>query len=119
MYANELLDAYKKANNYVQDKQIAHDLNLQPNKVSKIRHGVRYLTDEEAVFLAEGAGIDKELALLGVHADRNDDPSIKALWMNIAKKYNGLGITMSYAVVATAVYQLSTSMPQFALGILC
>lgn len=50
MYANELLDAYKKAKNYVQDKQIAHDLNLSPQKLSKIRSGVRYMTDEEAVF---------------------------------------------------------------------
>ncbi|MFG0772338.1 DUF3693 domain-containing protein, partial [Vibrio plantisponsor] len=93
MYANELLDAYKKAQNYVQDKQIAHDLNLSPNKISKMRTGERYVTDNEAVFLAKGAGIDPEVALLGCHSDRNDNPNIKKLWANIAKKYNGLGLT--------------------------
>ncbi|MDM7486408.1 MAG: DUF3693 domain-containing protein [Vibrio metschnikovii] len=99
MYANELLNAYKKAKNYVQDKQIAHDLNLSPQKISKIRSGIRYISDEEAVYLAEQAGIDPELALLGCHADRNENPRIKQLWEHIAKKHNGLGlraITMSY-----------------------
>lgn len=51
MYQNELLNAYKKAQNYVQDKQIAHDLNLDGPKISKIRKGVRQLTDNEAFFL--------------------------------------------------------------------
>ncbi|MFB9215699.1 hypothetical protein ACFFVE_11000, partial [Vibrio sinaloensis] len=76
MYANELLDAYKEAQKYQQDKQIAHDLNLSPQKLSKIRKGVRYVSDEEAIFLATGAGLDPEIALLGCHADRNDNPSI-------------------------------------------
>ncbi|MFW7524316.1 DUF3693 domain-containing protein [Vibrio ostreicida] len=91
MYANELLDAYKKANNYIQDKQIAHDLALTPQQLHKIRKGIRYVSDEEAIVLAKGAAIDPELALLGCHADRNENPNIKAMWNNIAKKYNGLG----------------------------
>lgn len=104
MYANELLDAYKKAKNYVQDKQIAHDLNLSPQKLSKIRNGVRYMTDEEAVFLAESAGIDPELALLGCHSDRNENPRIKQLWEHIAKKHNGLGLrTISMGCGALAL----------------
>ncbi|ENP8418687.1 hypothetical protein ACEI16_002975 [Vibrio fluvialis] len=118
MYANELLDAYKKAQNYVQDKQIAHDLNLQPNKISKMRNGIRYVTDEEAIFLAEGAGIDPELALLGIHADRNDNPSIKAYWERIAKKYNGLGLQgLSMAVGSLALYatEVKASLYQCAL----
>ncbi len=32
MYQSELLDAYKKAKNYVQDKQIAHDLNVNASQ---------------------------------------------------------------------------------------
>lgn len=92
MYANELLDAYKKAQNYLQDKQIAHDLNIEPNKVSKMRKGIRYVSDEEAIFLAKGAGLDPEMALLGCHADRNDNPNIKAMWESIAKKFNGHGL---------------------------
>ncbi|MGY0616092.1 DUF3693 domain-containing protein [Vibrio sp. FJH11] len=122
MYANELLNAYKKAHNYVQDKQIAHDLNLQPNKISKIRKGIRYVSDEEAIFLANGAGIDPELALLGCHADRNENPAIKSMWESIAKKYNGLGlsgISMAAAGLAVVVSSPVRSTIQCALYVLC
>ncbi|MDK9755712.1 hypothetical protein KIV40_09800 [Vibrio sp. D173a] len=122
MYANELLDAYKKAQNYVQDKQIAHDLNLQPNKISKMRKGIRYVSDEEAVFLAQGAGIDPEMALLGCHADRNENPAIRGMWENIAKKYNGLGFTgisMACGGLAMVISSPMESSIQCALCILC
>ena len=122
MYANELLDAYKKAQNYVQDKQIAHDLNLQPNKISKMRKGIRYVSDEEAVFLAQGAGIDPEMALLGCHADRNENPAIRGMWENIAKKYNGLGFTgisMACGGLAMMISSPSESLLQCALYVLC
>ncbi|NVC94602.1 hypothetical protein FC650_13325 [Vibrio natriegens] len=122
MYANELLNAYKKAQNYVQDKQIAHDLNLQPNKISKIRKGIRYVSDEEAIFLAHGAGIDPELALLGCHADRNENPEIKSMWESIAKKYNGLGlsgISMAAAGLAVVISSPVRSTIECALYVLC
>ncbi len=122
MYANELLDAYKKAQNYLQDKQIAHDLNLQPNKISKMRKGIRYVSDEEAVFLAKGAGIDPEIALLGCHADRNENPAIRGMWENIAKKYNGLGLTgisMACGGLAMVISSPSEPLLQCALCILC
>ncbi|MBF4253380.1 hypothetical protein EAY15_17430, partial [Vibrio anguillarum] len=104
MYQSQLLDAYKKAQNYIQDKQIAHDLNLNPSRICEMRKGMRYISDEEAVFLAEQAGIDPELALLGCHADRNENPRIKQLWEHIAKKHNGLGLrTISMGCGALAL----------------
>lgn len=122
MYANELLDAYKKAKNYIQDKQIAHDLNLQPSMISKMRTGIRYVSDEEAIFLAENAGIDPEIALLGCHADRNENPRIKALWESIAKKQNGLGlrtISMICGGLVVSVNQFNELVSECVLGILC
>ncbi|WP_217535355.1 DUF3693 domain-containing protein [Vibrio cholerae] len=122
MYANELLNAYKKAKNYIQDKQIAHDLNLQPSMISKIRTGIRYVSDEEAIFLAENAGIDPEIALLGCHADRNENPRIKALWESIAKKQNGLGlrtISMLCGGLAVSISQFNEVVSYFALCMLC
>ncbi|CAH0535466.1 hypothetical protein VST7929_03040 [Vibrio stylophorae] len=92
MYQSKLLDAYKKAQNYIQDKQIAHDLNVDASRVSEMRKGKRYISDSEALFLADGAGIDPQLALLGCHADRNDNPHIKGLWESIAKKWNSQGL---------------------------
>ncbi len=122
MYANELLDAYKKAQNYVQDKQIAHDLNVEPNKISKMRNGIRYVTDEEAIFLAEGAGIEPEVALIGVHADRNENPRIRELWNNIAKKHNGLGlrgISMACGGLAMWIGSPTEALSKCALCTLC
>ncbi|ENM3795849.1 hypothetical protein NTH45_002458 [Vibrio cholerae] len=122
MYANELLNAYKKAKNYVQDKQIAHDLNLQPSMISKMRTGIRYVSDEEAIFLAESAGIDPEIALLGCHADRNENPRIKALWESIAKKQNGLGlrtISMLCGGLAVSISQFNEAVSYFTLRALC
>ncbi|KFE30523.1 DUF3693 domain-containing protein [Vibrio mimicus] len=122
MYANQLLDAYKQAKNYIQDKQIAHDLNLQPSMISKMRNGVRYISDDEAIFLAENSGIDPELALLGVHADRNENPTIKAYWERIAKKYNGLGLqglSMACGALVLSYDAHSEAIFNFALSILC
>lgn len=122
MYQSQLLDAYKKAQNYVQDKQIAHDLNVQASRISEMRKGVRYISDEEAVFLAEQAGIDPELALLGCHADRNKNPRIKQLWEHIAKKHNGLGlrtISMGCGALALAISTPKEAVLQYALCILC
>ena len=122
MYQSELLDAYKKAQNYVQDKQIAADLNVQASRISEMRKGKRYISDSEAVFLAKASGIDPEIALLGCHADRNENPEIRGMWENIAKKYNGLGfagISMACAGFAVAFSSPMGSSIQCALYVLC
>lgn len=122
MYQSELLDAYKKAQNYVQDKQIAMDLNQPKQRISEFRKGKRYLSEEQAVFLAENSGIDHEIALIGLHADRNKNPHIKALWESIAKKQNDLGlsaISMLCGVLAVSISLLNEATFNYALGILC
>ena len=120
MYQNELLDAYKKAKNYVQDKQIAHDMNVPKQRISDFRKGRRYLTDLQAVFLAENAKIDPQMALIGLQADRNDNPHVKQIWEHMAKKFNGLGlssISMAYAGFAVAFSSPVDSLQQFALWV--
>ncbi|KQB03374.1 hypothetical protein XV92_04695 [Vibrio metoecus] len=122
MYQGKLLDAYKKAQNYIQDKQIAHDLNVNPSRISEMRKGTRYISDDEAVFLAESAGIDPEIALLGCHADRNKNPRIKALWESIAKKQNGLGlrtISMLCGGLTVLISQYNEAIFNYALRALC
>ncbi|WP_064608555.1 DUF3693 domain-containing protein [Photobacterium sp. J15] len=118
MYANYLLDSYKQAKNYVQDKQIAHDLNVTPARISEMRKGKRYISDNEAVFLAESANIDPREALLGCHSDRNDNPKLKELWADIAKKLNSQGFQMfgvSSLVAASSFLALKVDIIQCAL----
>ncbi|EMK3382133.1 hypothetical protein V8054_000331 [Vibrio parahaemolyticus] len=118
MYQNKLLDAYKKAQSYVQDKQIAADMNVPPQRISDFRKGKRYMTDTQAIFLAEQSGLDPEIALLGCHADRNDNQQIKAVWEGIAKKFNGLGlsgISMACTGLALVIASPQESLLQCAL----
>ena len=122
MYQNELLDAYKKAQNYVQDKQIAHDMNVPKQRISDFRKGRRYLTDLQAVFLAENAKIDPQMALIGLQADRNDNPQVKQIWEHMAKKFNGLGlasISMACSVFAIALSSPAEHLLHYALFTLC
>ncbi|HGH6014456.1 TPA: DUF3693 domain-containing protein [Vibrio mimicus] len=120
--ALHIQDAYKKAQNYIQDKQIAHDLNVNPSRICEMRKGQRYISDEEAIFLAENSGIDPELALPGVHADRNENPTIKAYWERIAKKYNGLGLqglSMACGALVLSYDAPTDTIFQYALCRLC
>ncbi|CAK3894759.1 Antirepressor [Vibrio crassostreae] len=122
MYQNELLEAYKKAQNYVQDKQIAHDMNIPQQRISDFRKGRRYLTDSQAVFLAENAKLDPQVALIGLHADRNENPEIKQLWEHMAKKFNGLGlssISMACGGFALWIMQTKEAIFDCVLCILC
>ncbi|MCG9785493.1 DUF3693 domain-containing protein [Vibrio brasiliensis] len=92
MYINELIDAYKTSKNYVQDKQIAHDLAISVQKLSDIRKGRRYLTENEALFLASEVGADKEMVLVYLAADKAKTHEAQTLWNSIAKKFNGRGL---------------------------
>jgi plasmid maintenance system antidote protein VapI len=92
MHINTLIDAYKSSKNYEQDKQIAHDLGISRQKLSDIRQGRRYLTENEALFLAEEVGADKEMVLVYLAADKAKTYEAQTLWNNIAKKFNGRGL---------------------------
>ncbi|PQJ43152.1 hypothetical protein BTO00_14210 [Vibrio campbellii] len=122
MYTNELLDAYKKAKNYIQDKQVAHDLGLSRQKISAIRNGQRYLSENEALFLAKEIGADTESVLVYLAADKAKTFEAQQAWANIAKKFNGLGlpsISMACAGFAVAFSSPLESSIQCALCILC
>lgn len=91
MYANKLLDAYKEAKNYIQDKQIAHDLGISKQKLSNIRNGIRQLTDSEAIFLAENANIDIHEALIYLAADKAKSYKAQQAWADIVAKLSSQG----------------------------
>ena len=122
MYINELLDAYKQARSYVQDKQIAHDLGISVQKLSGIRKGERYLTETEALFLAKEVGADKEMILVYLAADKAKTHEAQQAWASIAKKFNGLGlssISMASGALALLMYTPKEVLAQCALCILC
>ncbi|HFQ5052237.1 TPA: DUF3693 domain-containing protein [Vibrio vulnificus] len=122
MYTNELLDAYKKAKNYIQDKQVAHDLGLSRQKISAIRNGARYLTESEALFIAEEIGADAETVLVYLAADKAKTHKAQQAWANIAKKYNGLGlrgISIACGGLAMWIGSPTEALAKCALYVLC
>ncbi|WP_112479970.1 DUF3693 domain-containing protein [Vibrio variabilis] len=122
MQINELLDAYKSANKYSQDKQIAHDLQISTQKLSDIRKGRRYLTEKEALLLADKVGADKEIVLIQLAADKCKTVEGQQAWANIAKKFESLGISrisMALASVGLVGFGSGEPLSQCVLSILC
>lgn len=91
MYQNQLLDAYKSAKNYVQDKQIAHDLAVGASRISEYRSGKRQMSDTQAIFLAENSNIDPHQALIYLAAERAKDYKAQQLWNDITAKLGSQG----------------------------
>ena len=91
MYANKLLDEYKTAKNYVQDKQIAADLGISKQKISGIRNGLCHLTETEAIFLAKNTNIDPKEALIRISADKAKSFEAKQMWNDIMAKMSSRG----------------------------
>ncbi|RXJ74335.1 hypothetical protein CS022_04600 [Veronia nyctiphanis] len=118
MYINQLFDAYKKAKNYVQDKQIAHDLGLDSSRISEMRKGKRQVTDSEAVILAEVAGVQIEEVLLRLAADRAKDEKAQRAWQNIVGKLLGRNSKLA-SLAGAGILTMGSLDLKFALCILC
>ena len=110
MYTNKLLDAYKDKMNYVQYKQIAHDLGVSPQMITEVRKGRTFLNENQILMLADAVGEDKEKALIGLAMDKAKTHEAQTLWQNIGKKFNGLGL--SSISMACAGLALVISSPQ-------
>ena len=122
MYTNQLLDAYKDKMNYLQYKQIAHDLGVSPQMITEVRKGRTFLNENQILMLAEAVGEDKEKALVGLAMDRAKTHEAQTLWHSIAKKFNGLGLSgISMAFGGLMVSQHTTLEQKLycALCILC
>ena len=122
MYAKKLLDEYRTAKNYIQDKQIAADLGISYQKISKIRKGERYLTETEAIFLAETIGLDKKVVLVYLAADKSKTFQAQQIWEELVKKFESQRLqTLSVLVGAfsSASLLLNTSTTECVLCILC
>ncbi|OLQ70018.1 antirepressor [Photobacterium proteolyticum] len=118
MYINKLLDKYKTAKNYVQDKQIAADLGIDAAKLSRIRKGDRYLTENEAIFLAEETETDIHEVMLYLAADKAKTYKAQQAWADIMTKLSSQGFR-GLTLGITGFMALSEPKVQYALCILC
>lgn len=119
MYTNTLIDAYKEHMHFAQYKQVAMELGLKPQMLTEIRKGRTHLNERIALFIADQIGEDKKKVLIGLAADRAKSPEEKAIWQQITKKFNGLGITINSLIPMTYVAGVTLSLHKYALCILC
>ncbi|UTM60119.1 DUF3693 domain-containing protein [Photobacterium sp. CCB-ST2H9] len=118
MYQIKLLDSYKTAKNYVQDKQIAADLGIPQQRISEMRNGKRYLSDKEAIFLAEAANIDPHEVLIFLAAERAKDYKAQRIWLDITAKLRSQGFE-GLVLGMTGFLALNSSTLKYALCTLC
>ncbi|CAH1550513.1 DUF3693 domain-containing protein [Vibrio rotiferianus] len=105
-----------------QNKQIAPDLGISPQMLTDVRKGRTYLKENQIHLLAEAIGEDKEKALVGLALDKAKTYEAQTLWTNIAKKFNGLGLTgisMACGGLVMVISSPSESLLQCALYVLC
>lgn len=87
MDSKTLMAAYMRAKNYTTYTQVSKDLGFTTSYIASINNERAQFTDETAIFLAQGAGLDPEEVIIALNAVRAKTPEAKATWYSILKKY--------------------------------
>ncbi|WP_421199148.1 DUF3693 domain-containing protein [Aeromonas enteropelogenes] len=87
MDSKTLMAAYMRAKNYKTYTQVSKDLGFTTSYIASINNERAQFTDETAIFLAQGAGLDPEEVVISLNAVRAKTPEAKATWYSILKKY--------------------------------
>lgn len=87
MDSKTLMAAYMRAKNYTTYTQVSKDLGFTTSYIASINNERAQFTDETAIFLAQGAGLDPEEVVISLNAVRAKTPEAKATWYSILKKY--------------------------------
>ncbi|PKQ74338.1 hypothetical protein AOX56_05545 [Aeromonas sobria] len=88
MDSKTLMAAYMRAKNYTTYTQVSKDLGFTTSYIASINNERAQFTDETAIFLAIGAGLDPEEVVISLNAVRAKTPEAKATWYSILKKYS-------------------------------
>lgn len=87
MDSKTLMEAYMRAKNYTKYAEVCQDLGFSSAHIAEIKNGKKQFTDETAIFLAEGAGLDPLEVIISLQAVRAKTPATKAAWYDALKKY--------------------------------
>ncbi|WP_270682249.1 DUF3693 domain-containing protein [Aeromonas sp. QDB51] len=87
MDSKTLMAAYMRAKNYTKYAEVCQDLGFSSAHIAEIKKGKKQFTDETAIFLAEGAGLDPLEVMISLQAVRAKTPVAKAAWYDALKKY--------------------------------
>ncbi|MFQ1785499.1 helix-turn-helix domain-containing protein [Aeromonas veronii] len=87
MDSKTLLEAYMRAKNFTQFKEVAEELGFSNQYISQINRGSIQVTDETAIKMAKEIGIDPAEVIISLTAVRAEAPEVKAAWYDALKKY--------------------------------
>ena len=105
--SSNLIDEYKKLDGGKSDKIIAQELpSMTIDNVSQVRTGLRHLTPEQAMFIAERCGLDVGEVLVRLDMEKAKSPAVKAEFEKILKRLAG-----AFAAVALIVSLAMTPSP--------
>ncbi|WP_290437850.1 helix-turn-helix domain-containing protein [Aeromonas caviae] len=87
MDSKTLIQAYMRAKNMTQLKEVAEALDLSPSYITEMNQGRREFTDKAAISIANELGLDPTEVIIALAAVRAREPSVKAAWYDALKKY--------------------------------
>jgi hypothetical protein len=106
-FSSNLIDEYKKLDGGKSDKIIAQEVpSMTIGNVSQVRTGLRHLTPEQAMFIAERCGLDIGEILVRLDMEKAKSPAVKAEFEKILKRLAG-----AFAAVALIVSLAMTPSP--------
>lgn len=106
-FSSNLIDEYKKLDGGKSDKIIAQEVpSMTIGNVSQVRTGLRHLTPEQAMFIAERCGLDIGEVLVRLDMEKAKSPAVKAEFEKILKRLAG-----AFAAVALIVSLAMTPSP--------
>ncbi len=106
-FSSNLIDEYKKLDGGKSDKIIAREVpSMTIGNVSQVRTGLRHLTPEQAMFIAERCGLDIGEVLVRLDMEKAKSPAVKAEFEKILKRLAG-----AFAAVALIVSLAMTPRP--------
>lgn len=89
-FSSNLIDEYKKLDGGKSDKIIAQEVpSMTIGNVSQVRTGLRHLTPEQALFIAERCGLDIGEVLVRLDMEKAKSPAVKAEFEKILKRLAG------------------------------
>ncbi|MGY3868123.1 helix-turn-helix domain-containing protein [Aeromonas crassostreae] len=87
MDSKTLIQAYMRAKNLTQLKDVAEALGLSTSYITALNQGRQEFTDKAAISIAEELGLDPTEVIISLTAVRARDPNVKAAWYDALKKY--------------------------------
>lgn len=114
MDSKTLMAAYMRAKNYTKFSEVCQDLGFSSAYIADINHGRKQFTDETAIFLAEGAGLDPLEVMISLQAVRAKTPVAKAAWYDALKKYcASAGAALAVGIMAMGTLETSGALTAY------